>query len=397
MKILHVIPYFYPARRYGGTPEAVRDLAFAQAMLGHTVDVWTTQAGVADPHSAPVVYKQDGAAITVTYLPNRLPLLADRVKFFTPVFSPEGMNDLRQGRWQVVHLHEGNIHGHGTVTRMAKASGATVVLQPHGSLDPPVHRGWRRWAHALWNPLARRGWFDSLDAYVCLCRAEYEQFRRCGIADDRIHTIPYGMPRIGMDDAEPHSLIPRNPELPLWVNVGRLSSCKGVGTVLRVWLRLWSEGERFRGLFCGPDEDCLHDIERMCTREQVPFTRGHVAPEAGLYWLDAVPRKDIVQVYRDADCTVCPSPYESFGLVPIESMLAGTPVLMTTAYGCLEHLTVSGLHALPPGDEAAFVSALKRKVYESVSVPDPQRLLLPWSAIAQRHLDLYAHLNQARD
>lgn len=47
-------------------------------------------------------------------------------------------------------------------------------------------------------------------------------------------------------------------------------------------------------------------------------------------------RNDIENVYRAADFTVMASHYEPFGLVGVESVLCGTPVLLAAGVGCAE-------------------------------------------------------------
>ena len=47
-------------------------------------------------------------------------------------------------------------------------------------------------------------------------------------------------------------------------------------------------------------------------------------------------RKDIEDVYRAVDFTVLASLYEPFGLVGVESVLSGTPVLLEASAGCAE-------------------------------------------------------------
>ena len=44
MKILHVVPTYYPATRYGGPIRSVHGLASAQASQGHDIHVYTTNA-----------------------------------------------------------------------------------------------------------------------------------------------------------------------------------------------------------------------------------------------------------------------------------------------------------------------------------------------------------------
>ena len=44
MRILHVIPYFYPTLSYGGPPIGVYELSRQLVRLGHEVWVFTTDA-----------------------------------------------------------------------------------------------------------------------------------------------------------------------------------------------------------------------------------------------------------------------------------------------------------------------------------------------------------------
>lgn len=50
-------------------------------------------------------------------------------------------------------------------------------------------------------------------------------------------------------------------------------------------------------------------------------------------------RTDMEAVYQAADCTLIASRYEPFGLVGIESVLCGTPVIAARAVGCAEVLS----------------------------------------------------------
>ena len=75
-------------------------------------------------------------------------------------------------------------------------------------------------------------------------------------------------------------------------------------------------------------------------------------------------RTDIENVYRAADFTVMASHYEPFGLVGVESVLCGTPVLLAGSVGCGEVIREPGkivfdLHD-PAGLDAAVVCAIGR-------------------------------------
>ena len=99
MKILHVVPTYIPAWRYGGTIHSVHGLCRALAARGHDVDVFTTNVdGLADsdvPLGTPVVI--DG--VRVWYHPSRFGRRLYR--------SPDMGRRLKAhvGEYSVVHLH----------------------------------------------------------------------------------------------------------------------------------------------------------------------------------------------------------------------------------------------------------------------------------------------------
>jgi glycosyltransferase involved in cell wall biosynthesis len=53
----------------------------------------------------------------------------------------------------------------------------------------------------------------------------------------------------------------------------------------------------------------------------------------GVDWLGIIPPDGMAEVYRDADLFIFPTRYESFGLVVIEAMAAGLPVIVSDVIG----------------------------------------------------------------
>jgi glycosyltransferase involved in cell wall biosynthesis len=56
-------------------------------------------------------------------------------------------------------------------------------------------------------------------------------------------------------------------------------------------------------------------------------------PADGVDWLGVIPQARMAEVYRHADLLLFPTRYESFGLVVIEAMAAGLPVIVSDAVG----------------------------------------------------------------
>ena len=63
---------------------------------------------------------------------------------------------------------------------------------------------------------------------------------------------------------------------------------------------------------------------------------------------------------RSADAVVCVPWYEPFGIVPLEAMACGVPVVATTVGGQIDSVVhdVTGVH-VPPRDPAALATALR--------------------------------------
>ena len=71
---------------------------------------------------------------------------------------------------------------------------------------------------------------------------------------------------------------------------------------------------------------------------------------------------DIESLYRAADFTVLGSDYEPFGLVGIESILCGTPVVFADNVGCLEVIKGDAALRFSRRDDASVAAALREAV-----------------------------------
>jgi glycosyltransferase involved in cell wall biosynthesis/SAM-dependent methyltransferase len=132
--------------------------------------------------------------------------------------------------------------------------------------------------------------------------------------------------------------------------VGRLDPRKGTDSLLRAMARL-------------PDDATLSMVGREEANER--WRLDQLAGELGLSgrvtfrWVE---RADTPSVYIDHDCLVFPSTWsEPFGLVPLEAMACGVPVVATGVGGSGEFL-VDGVNCLlyPPDDEVALAKAVSR-------------------------------------
>ncbi len=104
--------------------------------------------------------------------------------------------------------------------------------------------------------------------------------------------------------------------------VGRIEPLKGIDQLLRAMPYL-PDGQGLRLVIIGGDEHSQNEIERLqhLSREL------HIEDSVTLIGL--VPQERLPYFYSGADVCVIPSYYESFGLVALESLACGTPVVAT--------------------------------------------------------------------
>jgi D-inositol-3-phosphate glycosyltransferase len=125
----------------------------------------------------------------------------------------------------------------------------------------------------------------------------------------------------------------------------------------------------------------------------------HLDLTSHLVFIKAQPQETLVQYYTAADVFVLPSHYESFGMVALEAMACGTPVV-TSQVGGLTSTVVherTGLLA-PVGDGPAFARAISR-VLASPTLRDmwghagvQRAQTYAWPRVVERNAQLYYRL-----
>ena len=148
--------------------------------------------------------------------------------------------------------------------------------------------------------------------------------RHYGASPDRISVIPCG---VNLELFQP-----MDKEIAKWqlgfsddkivLFVGRIEPLKGIDQLLRAMTYL-QNGQGLRLVVIGGDEHSQYEMERLQKLSRALHIGGSVT------FPGLIKHEKLPNFYSAADVCVIPSYYESFGLVALESMACGTPVVAT--------------------------------------------------------------------
>lgn len=316
-------------QNWAGTESHIRDLA--TALRAQNVD-----AAIACPPRSPLAAR----AHAIPVLPLQINKLIDRraIRQLTRL--------LQSGRADVLHAHNGRTQLHGALAVFAARRGALVKTQhfihPHhvqlggrkAALMKRIHRAVNARTHgfiaisdAVKRAMLERG--EALDAQIIVVRN--------GIADPRnakLEGAATVRARYGVAQGAP-----------LVVALCRLETEKDVATLLRAWSEIKVPDAR---LIIGGRGAQHEELQR-----QIEFLNiGESAQLAGFV-------EDALSLLNAADIFVHAAPAEPFGLVFLEAMGLGKPIVACNGGAAAEIVDARCGVLVAPGDDAATASALR--------------------------------------
>lgn len=382
MRILHVVPSYLPAWRYGGPIRSVHGLARAQVAAGHAVEVLTTDAdgpGRLDvPTDRPV--DRDGVAVHYCRLgaPARL--------YRSPAMGRELARRLPE--FDVAHLHSVFLWPTLAAARAAERARVPYVVSPRGMLVADLIGRRGRWRKRAWIALFERRTLARAAVIHVTSSAEAEELARLGLDLAPVVRIENGVSLDGDDepagpgDAErvAGALLAR----PYLLCLGRVAAKKRLeravaGIVSVPGLRLVIAGNDDEGRVAG----LLATARELGVAERVNYL-GEIRGE---------PKRELLAA---ALALLLPSASENFGNVVLESLAAGRPALVSREVGAAEVLERAGAGRVLADDPAVWQEALSELIAHPEAVDEMGRRgrevvanELTWERIAARMQTVY--------
>jgi glycosyltransferase involved in cell wall biosynthesis len=322
MRIVFVIPYFYPALEYGGTPRLAYEVARALTRRGHKVKVLTTDSGGSSRIAGDVIrsiHENSLDGIQVRYYRNLSNHLAYRHRLF---FPPQFFFDVRQHvvESDIVHIHD--LRSFLTVAAHSalRAANKPYVLSPHGGLR---HLG-KKSAKTVFDTLWGQAILRDAGALCAISPVEERDAIAFGIDKRRIYRFPSAINAELYRDLPPPGEFGSRRGLAgrqIILFLGRLHWVKGVDILIEA-LGLLKDVPDVHLVVAGPDDGAESRLRSLVKKKaltgKVTFTG----------FLDQAQK---TQALMDSRLVVVPSRSEAFALALLEGLACERPVLVSSA------------------------------------------------------------------
>ena len=337
----------------GGQNVHVAALSLALAARGHQVVVYTRRD---DPALPLRVQLAPGVAVEHVPAGPARPVAKDELLPHMDAFAAHLVRRWRSAPPEIAHAH---FWMSGLATLAAAAGLAVPVTQTFHALGS-VKRRWQPESDS--SPAERIGIerriVRTAERIIATCADEVAELRRlAGAGGDAptIDVIPCGVDtELFTPDGQACSAGPaKPPDGPRRiVSIGRLVPRKGVDDVIRAVAGLPGVELLVAG---GPPAD------RLAADPEVSRLRAVADGAANVRFLGQLPHDQLPRLLRSADLLVTAPWYEPFGIVPLEAMACGVPVIASAVGGMLDTVLPGRTGLLvPPHDPAALRAAVCR-------------------------------------
>ncbi|WP_181419310.1 glycosyltransferase [Novacetimonas hansenii] len=362
-RVICFVTQDYPPGQNGGIARNIAQFARSLAALGHYVHVFTKM------RIAPAVDYEDGVwvhrvAINHHELPPVSPLedcnIPQHIWDYSQTMLQEICNLNEKRKIDVVYCPLWDCEPIAFVLDGTFALIVALQTTMHFWLDSqPLKAMDTEWMRAYGHPIMEMEKFiishtPLLHANSHAIVRDIEKRYKIKIPQNRVYYSPHGLEdwAAGMPPSD------RNDEAFRLLFVGRLASRKGIDVLLKIAPEILHDFPKAILDIVGDDTILRPDM--MTYKEEFLALELPVDIRDRVIFHGRVEEDELKKFYRDCDVFIAPSRYESFGLVFLEAMMFGKPVIGCDAGGGPEVITdgVSGF-LIKPGDSEGLRSTLE--------------------------------------
>lgn len=311
---------------------------------------------------------------------------------------------------ELIHCHTWYTHFAGCLLK--QIMGVPLVLTTH-SLEP--HRPWK--AEQLGSAYQVSTWlektaYENADGVIAVSRYMGKEIQRLyRVPPEKIRVIYNGIDLQRYQPTPDPAVLAAHhihPDKPYILFVGRITRQKGIMHLVKA-IEYLDPGIQIVLCAGAPDTE---DIWKEMTARVEQVRR---KTENEIIWIpEFVPKDQLISLYSQAALFICPSIYEPFGIINLEAMACGTPVV-ASAIGGIPEVVVHEENGwlvtfaprspeeLEPANPDQFARDLAAAINHLLAAPEKLQVmgrqarhrveqLFDWPTIARRTLEFYRSL-----
>ncbi|MGI4812270.1 MAG: MSMEG_0565 family glycosyltransferase [Janthinobacterium lividum] len=239
----------------------------------------------------------------------------------------------------------------------------------------------------LWRDVLQRDY--AIDARLVDNGVDLTRFTPRANAHDALLVQRFGLRGASLQDGTAAG--------PVFLSIGGIEQRKNPLRALAAFLQVRERFPHAQWLIAGGASLLDHSAVATQFRAAVAQTGIAIGPGAPIVVAGALLDEQMAALYRIADALLFPSLVEGFGLVVLEALASGLPIVVSKIAPFTEYLTSAAVEWADPLDPASIAAAMVRAV--SAGGTPRGRLVgqaaldicrrFDWRVSAGRHLDLY--------
>lgn len=384
MKIVQITTFFHPVT--GGVESHVLNLSRELEVLGHEVEVLTSDSTKLGPRTTEKKTSYFGVKI---YRYRSWFSFSYYHKFFPGIWSY-----LMKEDYDVIHVHGFRKIESYIAMLAGKLKKKPVVLTTHNPFPTTSRPDFATMLLKLHDITFGKLFVKKFDKIITIVPSERDIFtKKFGVDSEKIVEIPNGVEHEFYEAGDANNFYKEwkiNPEK--WdgivVGVGRMSYAKGFQHLKFAIKKL----NNVLFFFAGGDDGYLANLKTLYKeRKNVIFSEKFISPEK---------QRDM---YAAANVSVLPSLHEAFGMVIMESLAQGVPVIATDKGGPKEIFKLDAVKILDPEQEdewkISIEGLVRNKARQEALGYEGKKFALQysWDKVAKKIADLYLDQKDRQD
>ncbi len=351
MKIL-MLSWEYPPRVVGGISRVVHDLSHKLVNDGHEVTVVTYRDG-----NVPYIEDDDGVMVyrVDNFMISSNNLIDWTMQLNFNMIAKTGEIIAEKGSFDVIHAHDWLV---AYAAKTLKAAYNIPLVSTIHATEAGRNSGIRDEQQRYINDTEWMLTYESSEVIVNSNYMRSELQRLFGLPYEKINVIPNGVNLNMYEGIEKDYDFRRryamdNEKIILFM--GRLVYEKGIQTLISAMPKVLDHYHDAKLLIAGKGgmiDELRNQVNYLGLGNKVYFT-GYLGS------------KDVQKMYKCADVSVFPSTYEPFGIVALEAMLSGTPVVVSDVGG-LNEIVDHGINGMKSyaGNANSFADSILALLFD---------------------------------